>query len=134
MALRINSMVKFYTLLLISEKPKHGYELMKELEQRLERKISASQVYPFLGILESKGFVSAGKIGERERKTYRLTKKGKAFTDRLIGRFGELVQQSIVPNLTLCAHCGCKVYGSPFRKRFGNNVLSFCCKYCAGSY
>ena len=38
MRIKVGSMVKFYSLLLLSEAPKHGYELMKDLEEKLGRK------------------------------------------------------------------------------------------------
>ena len=38
MQVKIGSLVKFYALLLLSEGPKHGYTLMKELENRFGKK------------------------------------------------------------------------------------------------
>ncbi len=131
---KVNSLVKFYTILLLSEQPKHGYELMKELAEKLDRKISASQVYPFLRILSGKGIIKAEAAGERDKKTYGLTRKGRAFVNQLLGRFGELAHLAVEPRLTVCAHCGCKVYGSAYRKKVRGKELAFCCRYCAGSY
>ncbi|MBI4439052.1 PadR family transcriptional regulator [Candidatus Woesearchaeota archaeon] len=133
MAVRINSMVKLYTLLLLAEDSRHGYELMKLLSERLDRRISASQVYPFLSLLSRHGIVSAGPAGNREKKSYTLTKQGSVLVRNLLGRFGELAYRAIVPNLTTCAHCGCKVYGAHTQKIKGKE-LAFCCKYCAQSY
>lgn len=127
-------MVKFYTLLLVGEKPKHGYELMKELRERLEAKISPSQVYPFLNLLSRKGIVSAGHAGKREKKVYTLTRQGRELVEGLLVRFGRLAYLSVAPSLTVCAHCGCKVYGSAYTKDISGRKLAFCCRYCAGSF
>ena len=83
MQVKIGSLVKFYTILLLSEEPKHGYDLMKELEETLGRKISTSQVYPFLKLLEKNRLIKIEEIGEREKKIYQLTKNGKKFVNKI---------------------------------------------------
>ena len=110
MAVKIGSLVKFYTIFLLSEEPKHGYDLMRELEEKLGRNISTSQVYPFLNILEKNRLIRIGEIGERDKKIYKLTKSGKEFVNGFLQRFGDLFHIAIKPKLTTCAHCGCKVY------------------------
>ncbi|MBI3034627.1 PadR family transcriptional regulator [Candidatus Woesearchaeota archaeon] len=134
MALRINSMVKFYTLLLLSEQPKHGYELMKELEEKLDRKISPSQVYPFLSTLAGNNMVDAKKKGERDKKTYNLTRKGREFVDVMLARFGELAQSAVSQKITECANCACRIYGNAHSQMIKGKKAHFCCKYCAGSF
>ena len=59
MALRINSLVKFYTLLLLSEKPKHGYELMKSLDAIKSTKITQGTLYPALQRLEELNLIKS---------------------------------------------------------------------------
>ncbi len=132
--MQINSLVNFYILLMLNEKPKYGYELIKEVGGKLERKVSPSQVYPFLTVLSNKGIVFAERSGNRDKKTYRLSAKGKVFVSRLVSRFAGLINASLSSNLTLCAHCGCSVYGTGFRQKFGRRQLSFCCQYCAASF
>lgn len=134
MQVKIGSLVKFYTILLLSEGPKYGYELMKELEEKLERKISASQVYPFLNILEKNSLVKVEETGERDKKVYKLTKKGKKFVDNFLQRFGDLLHIAIEPKLTTCAHCGCKVYEGGHKEKIDGRELTFCCHHCANSY
>src|SRR3990167_3811582 len=70
---KVNNMVKFCTLYLLASGPKHGYELMKELEDKLGRNISASNVYPFLDTLIKNKLIKIKKTGKREKKTYALT-------------------------------------------------------------
>ncbi len=61
----------------LSEKPMHGYELMKSLEERFQGfyRPSAGAVYPALRSLQKEGLVAVS--GAERRKTYRLTAKGK---------------------------------------------------------
>lgn len=134
MQVKIGSLVKFYTILLLTEEPKHGYNLMKELEEKLGRKISTSQVYPFLNILEENKLIIVEEIGEREKKIYRLTKSGKKFVNGFLQRFGDLLHIAIEPKLTTCAHCGCKVYEGGHEEMINNKKLMFCCHHCARSY
>lgn len=68
MVVKIGSLVKLYTILLLSEEHKHGYDLMKELEEKLGRKISTSQVYPFLNILEKNKLISVEEVGKGRKK------------------------------------------------------------------
>jgi DNA-binding PadR family transcriptional regulator len=58
--------------------PKHGYEIIKTLEERSSGQYipSPGTVYPTLQYLEDLGFVTV--IQEAERRIYRLTEKGEA--------------------------------------------------------
>lgn len=61
--------------------PKHGYEIIKSLEERSagEYVPSPGTVYPTLQLLEDEGLVRAEQ--ESERRTYRLTDAGRAELD-----------------------------------------------------
>lgn len=134
MGIKIGSLVKFYTILLLREEPKHGYDLMKELERKLGKDISTSQVYPFLNTLEKNKIISVEKLGKREKKVYKLTKKGRKFVNTFLERFGDLLHTAIEPKLSTCTHCGCKVYEGGYREKIGKNKLTFCCHHCARSF
>ncbi len=69
-------------LLVLREKPMHGYEIMKALEDRFHGfyKPSAGSVYPALRSLLAKGYVTLS--GEERRKTYKITAKGTAYLRR----------------------------------------------------
>jgi len=58
--------------------PKHGYELMKELETKSGGiyKASAGAIYPALQQLEDEGMVTSETLGGK--RTYSLTETGKA--------------------------------------------------------
>ncbi len=65
-------------LLVLGEKPMHGYEVMKALEDRFHGfyKPSAGAIYPALRSLHRRGFVSV--TGGERRKTYEITPAGDA--------------------------------------------------------
>lgn len=70
-------------LALLEEQPRHGYELIKELEERTggAYRPSAGVIYPTLALLEDEGLIRpAG--GETGRKLFEITDAGKAELDR----------------------------------------------------
>src|SRR5437773_2172688 len=71
--------VKYVILRLLKEKPRHGYEIMKALEERMGGwySPSAGTVYPTLQLLEDLGHV---RVEESEgKKVYHITPAGEAF-------------------------------------------------------
>jgi DNA-binding PadR family transcriptional regulator len=66
-------------LLLLQENPRHGYELIKELESRTSGYYSPSPgvIYPALTYLEEIGFTAVE--AEGNKKLYRITETGAAF-------------------------------------------------------
>ncbi|MGI0080344.1 MAG: PadR family transcriptional regulator, partial [Nitrososphaerales archaeon] len=48
---------RFYIMLLLFEGPKHGYEIISKIEERIGQKASPSLVYPFLKQLEQSKIV-----------------------------------------------------------------------------
>src|SRR5262245_50645848 len=71
--------VKFVILRLLKEKPRHGYEIIKALEERLAGCYtpSAGTVYPTLQLLEDQGYVRV--IEEEGKKVYHITPEGETF-------------------------------------------------------
>jgi DNA-binding PadR family transcriptional regulator len=70
--------LRFIVLALLAEQPRHGYELIKELEERTggAYRPSPGVIYPTLSLLEDEGFVKpAG--GETGRKLYEVTEAGR---------------------------------------------------------
>ena len=132
--LRVTNMAKFYMLLMLSEKPVSGYDMIKGIGERLERKISPGQVYPFLSKLQASKYIKTGEPGPRERKTYSLTNEGRAFVKKMLLHFGELVDIAVEPRLTVCAHCGCKVYEGGYREKINGREVVFCCVHCAKAF
>jgi DNA-binding PadR family transcriptional regulator len=69
--------MKYVILRLLREKPSHGYELIKAMEDRFGGWYSPSPgtVYPTLQLLEDQGYV---RVVETEgRKTYHITPKAR---------------------------------------------------------
>ncbi|HVZ09941.1 PadR family transcriptional regulator [Rhodopila sp.] len=88
--------LRLLALAMIAEQPRHGYELMKAIEDRLGGSYSPSPgvIYPTLSWLEDMGYATVD-AEEGGRKRYRLTPEGDAFltanraaTDALLERIG----------------------------------------------
>jgi DNA-binding PadR family transcriptional regulator len=79
--------LRLYLLKLLDESPRHGYDVIRELEDRFMGLYSpsAGTVYPRLARLESEGLVTH--TTEEGRKVYRITDAGKA---ELESRQGDL--------------------------------------------
>jgi DNA-binding PadR family transcriptional regulator len=73
--------LRFVLLQLIADKPSHGYELIKAIEERLGGSYSPSPgiVYPTLTLLEELGYVSVDAADEGGRKRYSITAAGHEF-------------------------------------------------------
>lgn len=141
----LTSLTKFYTLALISQKPRHGYEIIKEVGERIGKKPSTGQIYPLLDDLEERGLVNSEKrkVNGRTRKVYELTEEGNDTFSRAAGKFYNLIHEILDPWLTECAHCECKIFeGHPkdeksegaYKEEIEGEVLSFCCEHCARAY
>ena len=134
MNLRVTSLLKLYILLLLYEGPKHGYELIKNLEEKLGQKPSSSHIYPFLKKLENAGFVELEEVGERDKKIYKLSHSGKKWVEGLLNRMSDLITIAIEPHLSICASCGCKIFEGGHKEDVNGVTLAFCCKHCAEAF
>ncbi len=132
----VSDFSRFYILTLLYEGPCHGYSIISKFKRRIGKEISPSLVYPFLQQLEKKGLVKhiIKHVGEKEKKVYKLTEKGKKLCTRLFKRFAAIVSVAIEPSLEICASCGCKVYEGGYKETIDEKETVFCCKHCANSY
>ncbi|MEO8926763.1 MAG: PadR family transcriptional regulator [Caulobacteraceae bacterium] len=89
-------------LALIAEKPSHGYELIKEIEDRLAGAYSPSPglVYPTLTLLEELGYLTLAQ-GDGPKKAYTITEEGRAALERdkasveaIFARIAEVAKRS----------------------------------------
>ncbi len=97
--------LRFILLSMIAEKPAHGYDLIKALEDRMGGGYSPSPgvIYPTLTLLEEQGFASV--TADSGKKLYQATEEGVAFLranqaglDAIQARIDTLAQQrSAVP-------------------------------------
>lgn len=71
--------IKFILLGLLSERPQHGYELIKELEARRGgfRRPSTGSVYPTLQRLEESSYLTSEKVDGK--RVYTITESGRQF-------------------------------------------------------
>lgn len=134
MAVKVTNLVKFYTVLLINSKPMHGYDIIKEISEKLGKKISPGQIYPFLQSLEKNGYVLHGKPDERDKKEYHFTPSGKKFVSEMIDKFGSVMEAAIETKIKVCVHCGAKILGLGHAEKIKGKMLMFCCPYCAASF
>src|SRR5215475_351990 len=73
--------LRLVALALIAEQPRHGYEIIKVLEEKTSGWYSPSPgiVYPTLTYLEEAGYVTAA--AEGAKKLYTITDEGRAYLD-----------------------------------------------------
>ena len=85
--------IRIALLILLSKKPRHGYEMMKEVEDRTEGfwRPTAGGVYPILQSLEKAGYIK-GEWGvqKRKRKIYSITEEGRRILDRALFKQGQI--------------------------------------------
>ena len=72
--------LRLVILALVAEKPRHGYEIIKALEERVGGGYSPSPgvVYPTLTLIEDMGYATAAQ-DQGGRKLYTLTAEGEAY-------------------------------------------------------
>jgi DNA-binding PadR family transcriptional regulator len=85
--------LRLYLLKLLAEGPKHGYELIRLLENRFLGLYapSAGTIYPRLQRLEAEGLVSHAAAGGR--KVYQITEAGRAELSHRAGELTELERE-----------------------------------------
>ena len=94
--------MKYVILKMLRDKPRHGYEVMKDLEERLHGCYSPSPgtVYPTLQWLEDEGLVVARDVAGK--KVYEITDQGRAFLEEhkdvvedIFDRVSEAVERTV---------------------------------------
>jgi DNA-binding PadR family transcriptional regulator len=86
--------LRIAVLTLLSRKPRHGYEIMKEIKERTGGfwRPTAGGIYPILQSLEESGYIE----GEwdvrqrRRRKTYRITEMGRPVLQQALTRQNQI--------------------------------------------
>ncbi|MCJ0765740.1 PadR family transcriptional regulator [Variovorax terrae] len=96
--------LRLVLLQLIADKPSHGYELIKAIEERLNGSYSPSPgvIYPTLTLLEELGYVTVSAV-DGARKLHTITETGQAHladnreaVDALLARMGENAEAQAV--------------------------------------
>lgn len=91
---------RYTVLLLLAEGPKTGYELIKRIRSALGEVGAAASpgtVYPVLRSLEEEGFIEASEEphGARQRKVYRITRRGLEQLLRMVNRGLHVIEAAI---------------------------------------
>ena len=85
--------VKYVILRLLREKPRHGYEIIKALEERMGGCYTPSPgtVYPTLQLLEDQGYVRA--VEAEGKRVYHITPEGEAFLEEHRDAIEEILER-----------------------------------------
>ena len=86
--------IRIATLILLSKKPHHGYELMKEIKVRSKGfwKPTAGGMYPILKDLQKSGYVRGqwDDKTRRRKRTYKITASGRTVLKRALAKENQL--------------------------------------------
>ena len=93
---------KLMILQLLCIKPSHGYTLIKEYKRITGGTLTCPQIYPFLSVLEEKGYVIGTWMakGQRRIKIYKVTNKGKILLTSLKKSFQKPFREIILDLLS----------------------------------
>ena len=125
--------LRFVLLGLIAEKPRHGYEIIKEIEDRLGGAYSPSPgvIYPTLTLLEELGYASVTEDGGK--KLYAITPEGEAAlaaNKAAVDAHLRPHRPRFVPPMAAARRrrsCGrCRICASRLRMRLSRGPLSGC--------
>jgi DNA-binding PadR family transcriptional regulator len=126
--------LRLVILRLLKEQPRHGYDIIKALEERLAGCYSPSPgtVYPTLQLLEDQGLVRV--VEEEGRKVYHLTPAGEAMLeerrgelDDIISRIGETIRDVAGGSLgelnRAFGHLAARTFREAFRRGPGDATV-----------
>lgn len=125
----LSNVNRLYTVLLLESGEKHGYRIIKDIENITGKKPSTSHIYPFLEKLNEKGVVTVEEKGGRGKKVYSLTEEGEGLVKEQLDAFGEILNAAIEGEIEECENCGCEIYSGGYEE----NGKIYCCKHCATS-
>jgi PadR family transcriptional regulator, regulatory protein PadR len=131
-----SSMTKYFILAALKKKEMHGYELIMELEKISGHKPSASQIYPVLKKMNSRGYVTSliKMEGKKKLKVYSITASGRQLFSVISKRFDSIIAAALKEKIKICAHCGCEMLSGAVSKRIGGKLAYFCCNSCMASH
>lgn len=121
----LSNVNRLYTVLLLESGPRHGYGVIKDIEEITGNRPSTSHIYPFLDELRSEGLVTVEE-GD-DRKVYSLTEEGEELVKEQLEAFGEILTSAIEGEVKECSNCTCRIYDGGYEE----NDEVFCCRHCA---
>jgi DNA-binding PadR family transcriptional regulator len=82
--------LKYVILDLLKEQPRHGYDVIRALEERFQGFYSPSpgSVYPTLQLLEDRGFVTSSEA--EGKRVYTITDDGRSFLEERAGEVDDI--------------------------------------------
>jgi DNA-binding PadR family transcriptional regulator len=88
--------LRIAVLILLSRKPHHGYEIMKEIKERTGGfwRPTAGGIYPILQSLEVSGYIEGAwdSRQRRKRKTYQITETGRPVLQQALARENQIAE------------------------------------------
>ncbi len=93
---RIERFAEPSVLLLLRERPVHGYELLEQLPELNGERVDMGNLYRFLRLLESEGIVRSEWDDDApgpSKRVYELTDDGRVLLDRWAAALGEAQQR-----------------------------------------
>lgn len=110
------SELRLLLLMLIEEQPRHGYDLIREIEARTGGAYapSAGVVYPTLTLLADMGLIEE-QASEGAKKLYAVTAAGRAHIEENAAMVAEIVRR-----ITEIGAMREKTDGAPIRRAMGN--------------
>ena len=84
-------------LLLLRERPVHGYELLEQLPEVTGERVDMGNLYRFLRLLESEGIVRSewdDRAAGPSKRVYELTDEGHALLERWAGALREAQERT----------------------------------------
>jgi DNA-binding PadR family transcriptional regulator len=122
--------LRLLLLSLVAEQDRHGYELIKAVEDLTGGQYAPSPgvVYPTLALLVDEGLIAEA-AGEGTRKAFAVTEAGRT---ELAGKTDEL--KVIVARLTSLAQAGEREASPPVRRAFANLALALRQRVAAGEF
>ena len=87
--------LKYIVLMIIKDKPTHGYDIIKTIKLRSKGCWipSTGSIYPILESLESNGLIQSKEIEERRKKVYSITEKGIVALEHMTQKRLELLDE-----------------------------------------
>jgi PadR family transcriptional regulator, regulatory protein PadR len=89
---RIERFAEPAVLLLLRERPAHGYELLERLPELIGERMDMGNLYRFLRLLESEGIVRSeweDDLPGPSKRTYELTGEGRVLLDEWTAALGD---------------------------------------------
>ena len=102
----MKGLLDLIVLQFLSSQPMHGYQVITKIRKSFGVYFGPSTIYPLLGTLEKKGYVSSvwNMESERPRKIYELTNEGQSllnFTEDSLNFICRRISTTAIPEVTV---------------------------------